>query len=199
MRDTLLFIPLEEYSEEEFDRESWRERYFIILFLRKFGGIFWEFCSKAGLSSQWADNPNRDCRVWDHTSSRLLLYRKMAGFQTVGRIPTVAYLASNGIHRASVRLANIKATLMLFRGNKAIWGKGNQTLDQWYRFLVIVVSFYVKRLLFKFWRRKDGEFVPCSLAICEMIHKMADRQKNMDQISNFFDSNLIWSLELILK
>lgn len=25
----------------------------------------------------------------------------------------------------------------------------------------------------------------------EIIYKMADRQKNMDQISNFFDSNLI--------
>lgn len=33
----------------------------------------------------------------------------------------------------------------------------------------------------------------------EIIYKMADRQKNMDQISNFFNSNLIWSLELILK
>ena len=48
MRDTLLFIPLEEYSEEEFDRESWRERYFIILFLRKFGGIFGNSVQRPG-------------------------------------------------------------------------------------------------------------------------------------------------------
>lgn len=88
-------------------------------------------------------NPSRDCRVWDHTSSRLLLHRKMAGFQTVGRIPTVAYLASNGIHRASDGLANIKATLMPFRGNKAIWVKA---IRLWINGIDSChIAFYIKR------------------------------------------------------
>lgn len=133
-------------------------------------------------------NPNRDCRVWDHTGSRLLLHRKMAGFQTVGRIPTVAYLASNGIHRASVRLTNIKATLMLFRGNKAI-GKGNQTLDQ--SILGYCRILHQKAQLF--WRKKDGECLNkkwTGFASC-FTRKLwndiwEDSQKNVDQISNFF-------------
>lgn len=149
-------------------------------------------------------NPNRDCRVWDHTGSRLLLHRKMAGFQTVGRIPTVAYLASNGIHRASVRLTNIKATLMLFRGNKAI-GKGNQTLDQ-------SILGYCRNILHQkaqlFWRKKDGEWLnkkwtgidaSCLLANCEMIYGKIAKRMWIRLAIFFIDSNLIWSLELILK